>query len=174
MQKEQTCCFFGHRKIKETDELKIKLHNTVENLIVNHSVNTFLFGSKSEFDKLCHKIVTKLKEKYPQIQRVYVRAEYPHITESYKEYLLKEYEYTYYPEKLLGAGKAVYVERIQEMINDSKYCVVFYNKNYIPQRRKIGKKDLFDYQPRSGAAVAYDYAVKKNKEIINLYSHIFL
>ena len=32
----------------------------------------------------------------------------------------------------------------------------------------IGRRDLFDYQPKSGTAVAYDYAVKKKKEIINV------
>ena len=59
--KEKTCCFFGHRKIDETEELKNKLSEIIENLIVNENVDTFLFGSKSEFDDLCHKIVTNLK-----------------------------------------------------------------------------------------------------------------
>ena len=59
--KEKTCCFFGHRKIDETAELKNRLYEIIENLIVNENVDTFLFGSKSEFDDLCHKIVTNLK-----------------------------------------------------------------------------------------------------------------
>ena len=33
--KEKTCCFFGHRKIDETEELKNRLYEIVENLIVN-------------------------------------------------------------------------------------------------------------------------------------------
>ena len=57
--KEKTCCFFGYRKIDETAELKNKLCGIIENLIVNEKVDTFLFGSKSQFDDLCHKTVTK-------------------------------------------------------------------------------------------------------------------
>ena len=71
MDKEKTCCFFGHRKIDETEELKNNLYEIIENLIVNEKVDTFLFGSKSQFDDLCHKIVTDLKEKYPHIKRIY-------------------------------------------------------------------------------------------------------
>ena len=64
------------------------------------------------------------------------------------------------------AGKASYVERNQEMINHSKFCVVYYDENYLPPRRKNGKRDLFDYQPKSGTKVALDYAIKRNKNII--------
>ena len=71
--KSCTCCFFGHRKIDEMAELKNKLYEIIENLIVNERIDTFLFGSKSAFDDLCHKITTELKEKYPHIKRIYVR-----------------------------------------------------------------------------------------------------
>ena len=74
-----TACFFGHRKINETEELKNNLHEMIEHLIVNEKVDTFLFGSKSQFDDLCHKIVTELKEKHPHIKRIYVRSAYQHI-----------------------------------------------------------------------------------------------
>jgi len=57
-----TACFFGHRKIDETDELKNILCGIIEHLIVNEKVDTFLFGSKSEFDSLCLKTVTELKK----------------------------------------------------------------------------------------------------------------
>ena len=73
------CCFFGHRKIKETNELKKAVYDAVEDLITNKDVDIFLFGSKSQFDDLCHSIVTELKEKYPHIKRIYVRAEFQYI-----------------------------------------------------------------------------------------------
>lgn len=57
--KENTCCFFGHRKIEDSSELRIKLYDTIEKLIVNEKIATFLFGSKSEFDALCHEAVTE-------------------------------------------------------------------------------------------------------------------
>lgn len=168
--KLRCCCFFGHRKIKKIDELKHIVYDTAENLIVNNDVDTFLFGSKSDFDDFCHKIITDLKEKYPHIQRIYVRAEYPYINDLYRKSLLERYEDTYYPEKMIGAGKAVYVERNYEMINRSNYCIVYYDENYTPPRRKNSRRDLTDYQPKSGTKLAYDYAVKKC-EVVNVFRY---
>ena len=71
----QTCCFFGNRTINETDELRTKITEAVERLITYENVDTFLFGSKSEFDRLCLELVTKIKEKYPHVKRIYVRVE---------------------------------------------------------------------------------------------------
>ena len=168
--KEKTCCFFGHRKIDETEELKNNLYEIIENLIVNQKIDTFLFGSKSEFDDLCHKIVTEQKEKYPYIKRIYVRSTFQHIPDWYEESLLKHYEDTYFPEHMENAGRASYVERNQEMVNQSDFCVVYYDENYLPPRRKNSRWDLFDYQPRSGTKLAYEYAERKNRSIINLLS----
>ena len=164
----KVCCFSGHRKIAQTDELRNQLYNIVEKMILEHDIVSFLFGSKSDFDKLCLSVVTELKNKYPHIKRTYVRAEYPHITESYKNMLLKSYDDTYYPEKIEHSGKAAYVERNYEMIDKSTVCIVYYDEKYEPPRRKNSKRDLKDYQPRSGTQIAYEYAARKNKEIINL------
>ena len=60
--------------------------------------------------------MTKLKEKYPHVKRIYVRAEFPYINDDYLTYLLKSYDETYYPEKLHGSSRAAYVERNYEMI----------------------------------------------------------
>ena len=166
--KKYSCCFFGHRKINETPELIEKLTKTIESLITDKDIRTFYFGSKSQFDDFCHKVVTSLKEKYPQIKRIYVRSAYQHIPDWYEDSLLKHYEGTYFPEHMKNAGRASYVERNQEMIKQSDFCVIYYDENYLPPRRKNSRRDLFDYQPKSGTAVAYDYAVKKKKEIINL------
>ena len=91
---KNTCCFFGHRTINETEELKSKLIEIIDKLIVEKQVDTFLFGSKSRFNSLCQETVTELKEKYPHIKRIYVRAEYPDIDEQYTNYLLKFFEDT--------------------------------------------------------------------------------
>ena len=55
-------CFIGHRTIPVTNELCERIRNTVLDLIDNQGVDTFLFGSRSQFDELCLKIVTKIKE----------------------------------------------------------------------------------------------------------------
>ncbi len=152
--KENTCCFFGHRTINETEELRTKITEAVERLITDENVDTFLFGSKSQFDSLCLKLVTNLKEKYPHVKRIYVRAEFPYINDDYLNYLLKFYDDTCYPQKLHGAGRPAYVERNFEMINNSKYCIVYYDKQNAPITRKSGTK------------TALDYAIKKGREII--------
>ncbi len=154
--KEATCCFIGHRKIKESKELSRKLYSSIESLILNEKVDTFLFGSKSQFNDLCYKIVTVLKEKYPYIKRIYVRAEFPYIDDKYKNYLLTRYEHTYFPEKIKNAGKATYIERNYEMIDKSGFCVIYYNKNYSPQK----KGELYRIS-KSGTQLAYAYAEKK-------------
>ena len=148
------CSFFGHRTINETEDLKIRLFKIIERLITEENVYTFLFGSKSRFNDLCHEIVSQIKEEYPYIKRIYVRAEYPVISDSYQEYLLKSYEDTYYPESIIGSGRAVYVERNCEMINKSQFCIFYYNEDYIPATRK------------SGTRIALDYALKHNKKVI--------
>lgn len=152
---DKTCCFFGHRKTDETEELKRRLYETIERLITEEKVDTFLFGSKSRFNSLCHTAVTEIKQKYPYIKRIYVRAEYPDIDEDYRDYLLESYEDTYYPEKIRGSGRAAYVERNCEMINKSRFCVIYY----------CGQK--YPKSGRSGTKIALDYAEKHSKIIIN-------
>ena len=155
MAKENTCCFIGHRETKDTKDLRLRLSSAVENLIKAENVDTFLFGSKSRFNSLCHTAVTEIKQKYPHIKRIYVRAEYPDIDENYRDYLLESYEDTYYPEKIRGSGRAAYVERNCEMINKSRFCVIYY----------CGQK--YPKSGRSGTKIALDYAEKHSKIIIN-------
>ena len=96
----KACSFFGHRDTPQTEELKRKVKEIVEHLIVKEGVDTFLFGSRSKFDELCLLIVTELKEKYPNIKRVYVRSQYPCIDKPYKDYLLGFYDDTIIPNRV--------------------------------------------------------------------------
>lgn len=167
MNVNETACFFGHRNISRTTELENALRNEIGKLITVNGIKRFMFGSKSQFDDLCYDIVTELKIKYPYIQRIYVRAEFPQIDESYMAYLLKKYEDTYFPEGILGAGKATYVERNYEMIEKSSVCVIYYDENYLPinrSNRNISSK----LKKASGTSIAYMYAQRKKRRIINL------
>ncbi len=152
-----TCCFIGHRTINETEDLKLKLTETIEKLITEENVHTFLFGSGSQFNDLCLRLVTQIKEKHPQVKRIYVRAEFPYISDRYKSYLLRSYDDTYYPKEIIGAGKAAYVERNCIMIDSCRFCVLYYNESNAPANRKSGTK------------IALDYAVKKGK-IISVFT----
>ncbi len=143
------CCFIGHRKINETKEVRNQLLEIIENLITDEKIDTFLFGSKSRFNELCYETVTRLKEKYPYIKRIFVRAEYPYIGDDYKEYILESYEDTYFPKNIIGTGRLSYVKRNIEMINKSGFCVFYFDKGMLPTNR------------RSGTEVAFNYAVRQ-------------
>ena len=67
------------------------------------------------------------------------------------------------------SGKANYIERNQAMINNSDYCVFYYDKNYQPEMSKYSKRSIGYYQPKSGIVLAYKYAKQKKKEIINIF-----
>lgn len=149
-------CFIGHREIDKTENLIKKLRETIINLIKTGE-SIFYFGSKSAFDDLALKIITEIKEECPHIKRVYVRSAFQYIDKFYEDYLSNFYEETYFPLKLENAGKCSYVERNYEMIDKSTYCVFYYNVNFVPINRVSGTK------------IAYDYAKKKCKKIINLY-----
>lgn len=148
-----TGCFLGHREICVTDELKMQLCRTIEKLIVDKQVDTFLFGSKSRFNRLCYELVTEIKVKYPHVKRVYVRAEFPIISDDYKAYLLENYEDTYYPEGVIGARKGAYIKRNYIMIDSSQFCVFYCKGDYAPKGRKSGTK------------IALAYAEQHNKTI---------
>ena len=150
----KSCCFLGHRKIAVTEDLITHLRLVIDTLIQNYGVDTFLFGSRSDFNRLCHEIVSEMKLTHKCLKRIYVRAEYSQISNSYKRYLLQYYESTYYPEEIKHSGKAAYVERNREMIEKSAYCVFYYSKDYSLEK--------------SGTRIAYEYAKRKHRIIYNV------
>lgn len=66
------------------------------------------------------------------------------------------------------SGRVSYVERNQAIINDSDYCIFYYDEKYQPEMRKHSKRCVGYYQPKSGAALAHTYAKQKKKIIINV------
>ena len=49
-------CFIGHRTVNDAEQVKIKLIDAISSLIAD-GADTFLFGSRSEFDALCWEAV---------------------------------------------------------------------------------------------------------------------
>ena len=165
---DTSCCFIGHRRIDNKESLKPLLKQEIVRLL-NIGVTKFFFGSMSEFDDLSWEVVTELKETYSSIKRIYVRSAYQYIDKSYEDYLLESYEETYYPPKIENAGKCSYVERNYEMIDKSTYCIFYYNENYVPELKREPKHSMLPPSRRkSGTKVAYEYAIKKKKQIINI------
>lgn len=153
-------CFIGHRTITVTNELCERIKSTVLDLIDNQGVDTFLFGSRSQFDELCLKIVTEIKEIRPHIRRIYVRAEYPYISADYEKYLLTFYDETYIPESIIHAGKAIYIERNRHMIDSSNICIFYCDTNSIHDQYYMGTR------------LAYRYAQKMSRLTHNMFIYI--
>lgn len=154
MNNESTCCFIGHKHLTITPILRETIKNEVIDLITKKGVIRFLFGSKSYFNTLCYSIVSELQKSFPHIRRIYVRADYVEIEGHYESYLLSRYEETYYPKSAIGSTRLAYVKRNQDMIDNSLYCVFYYDSSYT-----LGK----------GTKVAFEYAKKKKRNIINIF-----
>ena len=185
---EKRCCFIGHRTIEESEELFTLLRDTIKLLILEEGVRYFLFGSRSAFDDLCHRLVTEFQQEFPNIVRVAYtrRSEYAVKAEEKvkmertwatilkTEVKLKDYDAEVQSDRVFSAGKASYVERNQEMIDDSDFCVFYYNESYLPPRRKRSNRDLSSYQPKSGTRLAYEYAVQKSKKTDKVVINTFI
>ena len=144
------CCVFGHRKIEIENQFVKNLKETFKDFIINKKVNCFLFGGFGEFDDLCYRIITELKQNYPHIKRIYVCEDYKYIDRPQKrpKWLTQEdyEEFTYYETRYTGFYQRIYFRNI-EIINNSNFCVFYVdvNKNY------------------SGAKKVLEYAIKKKK-----------
>ena len=152
----KTCAIIGHRKIDVGDNIGNRLACEIEKMVLA-GVKTFLFGSRSEFNDLCYEIVCELKKKYSKIERVYVRAEYPKVNEEYSKWLNLHFEKSYYYDENLKEGRLKYIKRNEHLIDACDLCLFYYNENYLPKTKS-----------RSGTRLAYDYALKKKKKIINV------
>ncbi len=146
------CSVFGHSEIEITQELEQKLFVTFED-IINKGCEFFYFGGFGMFDDLCHKVVTKLKEKYPHIKRIYCLLDPRHQRVSKRPRWLKDEDYEEF----------VYLDLDFDW---------WYQRIYCRNCAMIDRSDIavFYVEPKenSGAYKAYKYAVKKKKVLINL------
>lgn len=177
------CCFIGHRNAKLDDNQIKRLFLIIKKLISKYGFREFLFGSRSDFDKICHQVVTELKNsEYSFLQRVVYtcRSEFC-IYENKREEIEKlfstnsnkvtfqGYEKEVEFKSKYVAGRNSYIDRNKQMIDDSDFCVLFYDEDYLPNLKKKSKRDFLHYQPNSGTKIAYKYIVKKQKPFINIF-----
>lgn len=142
---------------KLTDELTALICSLIDNGATN-----FNFGSHSQFDDLCYKIVSDLQKQYPSIKRVHYCVAYENYTNAG---ITNLYEKEIDCKSAISAGKNSYLIRNQKMIDDSDICVFYYDENYQPPLHKNG---LLSPRPKSGTGIAFHYAKNKNKVAINL------
>ena len=150
-------------------ELKGKIKIMVEDLIVKEGVDTFIFGSKSQFDDLCHTVVTELQKEHKNLRRIAYLCRHEtgclvgagmNLSQKIKRFIgkeiaVKEYEEIKKCDRVNNAGRASYVERNQWMIDDSDVIIIRFDED-----RKTDKQ--------SGTAIAYAYAERKNKKVLKI------
>ena len=154
METNRICSFFGHRDIQETDQLYTAA--TTEILkAVDFGCRTFYFGGYGNFDHLCYKIVTKIKEKNPKlnISRIYCVNRESYLRKPTRYFNRADYdEIVYLMPSFDGWYKSIYFRNCA-MIDQSD-IILFYAED----------------RENSGAYKAYQYAKRKNKKVVNLAS----
>ncbi len=169
------CCIIGHRQIKNIEVLKTKAKSVIMNLIINESVDTFLFGSKSDFDNFCYEIVSELiKIDKLNITRIKYacngelgftteeKEKYDKIVANFFKNGLKDYEEVKRFQHLEKSGKASYIERNKMLIDDADICLFYY------EYKEVCEVNEHLLNRNSGTNIAYNYAISRNKKIINI------
>lgn len=147
------CSFFGHRDVELTEEL-IERTKAEINKAVKDGCRIFYFGGYGDFDDLCYKIVTDIKNEKPDldIKRVFCVSKEKELRKLPSGVKREDYEEMIYPNLSFDYWYTSIYYRNCAMIDDSDK-VIF----YVEQREN------------SGAYKAYQYAMKKKKNIINLF-----
>ena len=139
MEKNKTCCFFGHREV--THNIIDKLKAIIESLIAENGVTEFYVGHQGQFDSMVYSILKELKAKYPQIRYTVVLAYMPdeHIKDVYGEDTL-------YPDGLETVPKRFAISKRNDwMIRQSGVAVCYVHKitgGAVKFRDKAEKKGL--------------------------------
>ena len=143
-QNEKTCCFFGHREV--THDIRQKLTETIENLIIAEKVDNFYVGNQGQFDSMVYTVLSELKNKYPHIKYTVILAYMPD-----RKTAEKYGDNTLYPDGLEFVPKRFAISRRNEwMIKKSAYVVCYVHKI------------------TSGAYQFQNAALKKNRTVINI------
>lgn len=166
-----TICFIGHLKIKDEKLVYERVLKVVEELVAD-DVKYFIFESKSSFNTLCYKVVSELRDKkYPFIKRVFAYCDYHVYPEVYQRLIDSMYEYSYFSQKVKNAGGNKYIFRNQDMIDKSDVVIFYYDESYKKDIMTTKNRRL-SFVQKSGTGVAFEYAKKNNKKIINIFNLI--
>ena len=141
----KVCAFLGNATIWNTREVMEKIKLTAIDLIKNKGVDTFLVGTKGNFETLSHKMMEQIQCDYPDIKIMLVIAYAQDL-----ERCPYNFDDIYYPTKAELANKRWSISRRNEWIIEQTDYIIACNQ----------------YQGR-----AYDYcqkAKRKGKEIIEI------
>ncbi len=118
----KTCCFFGHRDTPQ--EIKPKLINAIENLIINENVTEFYVGNHGNFDSMVATALHELKIKYPHVDYSVILAYMP----TKKAENFEQKHPTLFPEGTESVPKRFAINfRNNWMIKNSTHAIVYIN-----------------------------------------------
>ena len=121
-------CFFGHRDILVTCELKEELTKILKERVCDDC--EFLFGGYGAFDNLAYTCVSEIDFAY-KIKKTYVT---PYITESYLKNNVEYYRYKYdeviYPEIENAPYRFAIFARNKWMIDHSDLIICYLDRPY--------------------------------------------
>lgn len=132
MDKNKTCFFTGHRKLKNDrlDTIKEKIYENAEKLIIEKDVDTFISGAALGFDTIAAETIYELKKKYQHIKLIlylpcYGQSKLWGDDEKfrYRMLLAKADDYTYITEEEYN-NECMLVRNLS-MIRDSAYCIAY-------------------------------------------------
>ena len=122
MNKNMTCCFFGHREV--THNIIDKLTALIKKLITEDGVTEFYVGHQGQFDSMVYSVLKELKAKFPHIRYAVVLAYMPdeHIKEVYGEDTL-------FPDGMESVSKKFAISKRNDwMIQQSGFVVCYVHK----------------------------------------------
>lgn len=154
-EKEYTCCFSGHRDIRDSDlkEIRENLKNTIIKLI-QQDVYRFVAGGALGFDTIAAQTVLELKKDFPHI-KLYLALPCKTQTKSwpqrdkeiYEEIKAKSDNFMYVSENYFTGCMQ---KRNRLMVDISRYLICYLNRN------------------TGGTAYTVSYAKKNGLNVVNL------
>ena len=125
----KSCVFFGHRWVVLTEQEKILLHATIIKLITEEGVEDFIFGGYGDFDSMAYRMVSDIKNDYPQIRKIYAQAYIPKHQED-MDHLKRVYDFVYLPEGTeVGLQRYAISRRNRSLAKECDFMVCYIISN---------------------------------------------
>ena len=137
----KTCAFLGNATIWNTREVMEKIKLTAIDLIKNKGVDTFLVGTKGNFETLSHKMMEQIQCDYPDIKIMLVIAYAQDL-----ERCPYNFDDIYYPTEVELSSKRWSISRRNEWIIEQTDYIIACNQyqgrayNYCEKAKRKGKK----------------------------------
>lgn len=165
--------FIGHKHVKNSKRIRAILRKMLRELIEEQAADLFIFGGEGEFDEIAYDIVSSLKVKYPQINRVFLRSGASVLGDDYRESFLKRCKQILYLKGLANADNDSDIGRDEALIDLSDMIVAYFD-TAIDVSDKISARVYSDPEGRERlkddriVKIAVEYAQKTNKPILNV------